>query len=458
MSEQKQPRRVNTRGAQHKRTTAAGGMASGPAARQAGNAGASGSGQPPRNAGRATSVRVAARRQAAAAAKAPKAPPPAAKAASKRRVNPVLVALAAILLIIFVAWQLVMGAIAPEKGTSGLQELMNSIGPPDEYSGDVINILVCGIDSDAGETRSYGAGENDGMTDMVMYVNFDTKTKKASLLQIPRNTFVGGTITTANNTYKASNGQINSVVLSNGGSVTALADVIHHQFGLPVDNYITINMAALKEVVDVFGGVEVYVPHDMEYKGSKLPQGYQTLTGEAAEFFVRCRHGEGYARADLDRLNMQRYFYSGLLGKIRTMTLKDAVRLTPAFMNYVTTDLDTVTIGKLAVSLLKTDSANIMLCQLPVYGGGEYYNGVHSVVVTAPNESAALLNQYFRDYTGPVEVGQMNLPYWSVSGTPSDPNVQFMGQLDTEREQGQQNENIDGSYSVTAENTAVQGG
>ena len=36
------------------------------------------------------------------------------------------------------------------------------------------------------------------------------------------------------------------------------------------------------------------------------------LDGASAEFFVRCRHGDGYANSDIDRLNMQRYFYAGL--------------------------------------------------------------------------------------------------------------------------------------------------
>ena len=369
---------------------------------------------------------------------------------------PAAITLAVLLVIFLVAWRVIMGAIRPDEGTTSLKDFINSIGTPGEYSGDVVNILVCGIDSDDGETRDYGDGSNDGMTDMVMYVNFDVKNKQAHLLQIPRNTFVGGEITTPNGTYKANNGQINSVMYSNGSDVAALCDVVNYQLGLPVDHYITINMAALKEVVDLFGGVEVYVPHDMEYAGSYLAQGYQTLDGNAAEFFVRCRKGEGFERSDLDRLNMQRYFYSGLLRRIRTMTFKDAVKLTPAFMNYVTTDLDTATIAKLAISLLKTDSANIMLCQLPVYNCGQRYLDTHSVVVAAADADAALLNQYFRTYTGEVPVEALNLASWPVSGEPSDPNIQFMGQLDTEAENGQQNENLDGSYTVTADNTAVQ--
>src|SRR5699024_12169389 len=64
--------------------------------------------------------------------------------------------------------------------------------------------------------------------------------------------------------------QINSVALSNGGSIAALAEVIYDQYKLPVDYYVSINMQALTEVVDNFGGIEVYIPHDMEYNGSFL--------------------------------------------------------------------------------------------------------------------------------------------------------------------------------------------
>lgn len=445
MSEPNRPRKLNTSGAQRKTTYHA----------PSSSSGAGGSTRRTVRTGGSSEYSYSARPAKSASAHSSNGRKRKGRKKKNGCLMPLLVMVVVVLVIILAAWQIVMHAIRPDSDAPSLKDLITSIGTPDEYSGDVVNILVCGIDSDDGETRSYGDGSNDGMTDMIMYVNFDVKNKKASLLQIPRNTFVGGTVTTPNGTYKASNGQINSIMLSNDEGMTALCDVISNTLQLPIDHYITINMAAMKEVVDTFGGVEVYVPQDISYGGSELKQGYQTLDGNAAEFFVRVRKGAGYERSDLDRLNMQRYFYSGLLGKIRTMTLKDAVKLTPAFMNYVTTDLDTVTIAKLAVSLLKTDSANIMLCQMPVYNCGERYND-NSVVVGAVSETANLLNQYFRDYTGEVSASELNLADWATSGEPSDPNVQYMGQLDTERENGQQNENLDGSNTVTAENTAVQ--
>ena len=61
----------------------------------------------------------------------------------------------------------------------------------------------------------------------------------------------------------------------------------------------------------------------MSFAGSALKQGYRNLNGASAEFFVRCRHGQGYSNSDIDRLNMQRYFYAGLFKRVRSMGITD---------------------------------------------------------------------------------------------------------------------------------------
>ena len=169
-------------------------------------------------------------------------------------------------------------------------------------------------------------------------------------------------------TYAASNYQINSVALSNNGSIAALAEVIYDQYKLPIDYYVTIDMQALVEMVDNFGGIEVYIPHDMSFAGSALKQGYRNLDGASAEFFVRCRHGEGYSNSDIDRLNMQRYFYAGLFKRVRNMGITDVLNQLPlVFNNYIHTDMDLTTIAKMLVSFTRIDSGNIMLAQTPVF-------------------------------------------------------------------------------------------
>ncbi len=334
----------------------------------------------------------------------------------------------------------IVSSITPDEGAPQIAE---EVKTAPEYKGDVVGILVCGVDYEEG--RNYSDSQsNDGMTDLIMYVQFDVKNRKVNMLQIPRNTLVGSTIQLENGkTYKASNGQINSIALSNEDGVAALAAVINNNYQLPVDYYVTIDMEALVDVVDRFGGIEVYVPQRIAYGGSVLEPGYHNLNGEAAEFMVRNRKGAGYETSDLARLNMQRHFYAGLFKRVRTLAVADIVKLMPVVEYFVTTDCDIMTLIELAVSFLKVDSASIMVCQTPVFMDCQYYNN-NSIVAADANAVAELLNSYFRDYTGEVPASELNLMDWHRGGAgSSDPNVQFMGQLDAQANQAIEEGNTD---------------
>ena len=332
-------------------------------------------------------------------------------------------------------------SLRPDDSTPTIQE---EVKTAEEYKGDVVNILVCGIDYEEGRNYSNDPTSNDGMTDMILYCQFDIKNGALHMLQIPRNSLVATQnrkITLSNGkTYAASNYQINSVALSNGGSIAALADVIYDQYRLPVDYYVSVDMQALVEMVDNFGGIEVYIPHDMSFAGSALKQGYRNLDGASAEFFVRCRHGQGYSNSDIDRLNMQRYFYAGLFKRVRSMGITDVLNQLPlVFNNYIHTDMDLTTIAKMLVSFTRIDSANIMLAQTPVFMGvpnvgvTDTFDG-YSCVVPDAGSIAELLNTYFRNYTGPVSASELNLVTndWPHGTASTSANVQFVGQLDKE--------------------------
>ena len=353
--------------------------------------------------------------------------------------------------------------LKPEENATSLVEEIQTL---EEYKGDVVNILVCGIDYEEG--RAYSSdGSNDGMTDMILYCQFDIKGGALRMLQIPRNSLVATQnrkITLSNGkTYAATNYQINSVALSNGGDIAALAEVIYDQYKLPIDYYVTIDMQALVEMVDNFGGIEVYIPHDMSYGGSKLLKGYRNLNGASAEFFVRCRHGDGYANSDIDRLNMQRYFYAGLFKRARSMGVTDILNQLPlVFKNYIKTDMDISTIAKLVVSFLKIDSSNIILAQTPVFMGVPNVGktdsfGGYSCVVPDAGSIAALLNQYFCTYTGPIDVSEMHLvtDQWPHGTASTDANVQYMGRIDKESDDAILNGNTDLSGAVTTDGQAA---
>lgn len=354
----------------------------------------------------------------------------------KKKKSPLKIALISLLTLVAVVcvglfglYQWVVHSISPDGGAPTISELINT---PSEFKGDVVNILVCGIDYEEGRAYSNYPTSNDGMTDMIMYVNFNVKEKKINMLQIPRDTYAGEEYSTGKT------GKINAVALRNDGGITDLAKLITEQYKLPIDYYVTIDMQSLKEIVDLFGGIEVYLPQEVaDGKGSWLPAGTHNLDGASVEFLVRNRHGDGYAQGDIARLDMQRYFYQGLFNRIRTATVWDLAKLTPVALKYITTDIPGDTLVSLGVSFLQVDSANIMMCKVPTYSAAERYNG-QSIQVCDTTKTLDLINTYFLSYTSPVD--SLNVPTLATAGSSTDPNVQYMGQLDTEAEGGSTSE------------------
>ncbi|MEG2403705.1 MAG: LCP family protein [Oscillospiraceae bacterium] len=289
-----------------------------------------------------------------------------------------------------------------------------------EFKGDVVNILVAGID--------YEEGRQAKLTDMIMYVHFDVKNNTFNMFQIPRDTFVGEDLSTGKT------GKVNALYWNapdKDNRMGALTDAIADQFKLPIDYYATIEMESMKQIVDTIGGIDVYVPRDMEYNGSKLEKGMRRLDGASAEFFVRNRHGSGFERADIDRLEMQRYFYSALFRSLRTLTVGDLMKLMPVLLYNIKTDMSPEICMGLGAKLLKVPSSNIMMCRMPIFAAAEKYNNL-SIVVAAPNEIAEVLNTYFRTYTEPVPAESLNLAPWPTTGSVIDAAVQYMGEIDAD--------------------------
>ena len=359
-----------------------------------------------------------------------------------------LITLLVIALIFGGAFALIMGAITPEGGNIKLNQLINT---PKEFQGKEFNVLVTGVDrSSTGALAAGSANDsnvNDGMTDMILYVHFNNETGEMKMLQIPRDTMV------TTDTSVSGNYRINGVAKTQGSdsnnNMAALCELVADQYQIPIDGFITIRLEMLTELVDLFGGVEIYVPMEMDYEGSHLNQGYQTLKGDACEFLLRARHV--YPNGDIGRLNMQRQFYAALFRKLKSIgNIWDVAKLTPAVLNYMETNLSASDLISFAISMLKIDSSKIMICQMPVISGPQY-NG-QSLLYPARQADADLLNQYFRENTGPVDASQLNLcdNVIDLSGyTATDPNIQQMGGLMAEADDAQKNENLDGSNQVT---------
>ena len=364
-----------------------------------------------------------------------------------------LITLLVIALIFGGAFALIMGAITPAGGNIKLNQLINT---PKEFQGKEFNILVTGVDRSSTGDLSAGAANdsnvNDGMTDMILYVHFNNETGEMKMLQIPRDTMVTTDASVSGN-YRI-NGVAKTQGSDNNNNMAALCELVADQYKIHIDGYITIRLEMLTELVDLFGGVEINVPVDVDYSAigqgaSVIHAGYQTLDGAAMEFLLRAR--KVYPDGDIGRLNMQRQFYAALFRKLKSIgNIWDVARLTPAVLNYMETDLNASTLISFAVSMLKIDSNKIMIAQMPVISGPKYQG--QALLYPARQEDADLLNQYFRENTGPVDASQLNLcdNVVDLSGySATDPNIQVMGGLMSEADDAQKNNNRDGSNQVT---------
>ncbi len=366
-----------------------------------------------------------------------------------------LITLLVIALIFGGAFALIMGAITPAGGNIKLNQLINT---PKEFQGKEFNILVTGVDRSSTGDLSAGAANdsnvNDGMTDMILYVHFNNETGEMKMLQIPRDTMV------TTDASVSGNFRINGVAKTQGSdsnnNMAALCELVADQYKLPIDGFITIRLEMLTELVDLFGGVEINVPVDVDYAAlglgdSVIHAGYQTLNGASMEFLLRAR--KIYPDGDIGRLNMQRQFYAALFRKLKSIgNIWDVAKLTPAVLNYMETNLSASDLISFAISMLKIDSSKIMICQMPVISGPKYNE--QSLLYPARQADADLLNQYFRENTGPVDASALNLcdNVIDLSGyAATDPNIQWMGKLMTEADEAQKdpNQNLDGSNQVT---------
>lgn len=362
-----------------------------------------------------------------------------------------LITLLVIALIFGAAFALIMGAITPAGGNIKLNQLINT---PKEFQGKELNFLMVGIDRSSQKEGDdlNDAGVDDGNTDMILYVHFNNETGEMKMLQIPRDTMVTTDRSVSGN-YRINNIAKTQAADSNSMNMNALCEQVSNMYQLPIDGYMTIRLEMLVQLVDTFGGIELYVPREMDYKGSHLDQGYQTLNGDACEFLLRTRHI--YPNGDIGRLNMQRQFYAALFRRLKSIgNIWDVARLTPAVLNYMETSLSASQLASFAVSMLKIDSSKIMICQMPIKMAGKY-NG-QAVVYPARQEDADLLNQYFRENTGFVDASELQLCDdasvlgFDLSGyTATDPNIQQMGGLMSEADDAQKNDNLDGSNVVT---------
>ncbi|HEY9660068.1 MAG TPA: LCP family protein, partial [Allocoleopsis sp.] len=224
-----------------------------------------------------------------------------------------------------------------------------------------VNILVMGIDLPLNLPEN--APTNDvfsGRSDTMLLVRVNPNNNSVSMLSIPRDTQVeisGEGVVKINHA--------NAV----GGAKLAAQVVSQNMNGIEIDRYVRVSTGAFRELVDLLGGVEVFVPERMEYQDQTqklnidLQPGLQTLNGEQAEQFARFRND---ANGDIGRVQRQQQLIRALREKLTNPAmiarLPQAIEL---FQKYIDTNLSFEEMASLAEFGLGLDRDNFRMVMLP---------------------------------------------------------------------------------------------
>ena len=222
-------------------------------------------------------------------------------------------------------------------------------------------------------------GQSQNLTDTIMVAEYDPQKQQASILSIPRDTFIGNNKATASPSEK-----INAVYQYGADK---LLKEINELTGLDIKYYVKVDTEAFKALVDAIGGVTFDVPIDMKYTDKKqnlyinLKAGVQKLDGDKAEQLVRFRHNSDgttypyeYGIEDIGRMKTQRNFLKALAKQ--TLKIENLFKINE-FMDiakkYVETNLDFDTIKDYVPYIVEFNSDNLRTEHLP--GKSEVCNG-----------------------------------------------------------------------------------
>jgi LCP family protein required for cell wall assembly len=236
-------------------------------------------------------------------------------------------------------------------GLDGAINRVDAFGDMQDRPGDTrgTNFLLVGTDGrnglDPAEKKQYHLGGAPcHCTDTIMLVHLSQDRQRASVVSIPRDTYVQLPDVGPAAFHAAGKGspsptsaggrpmvpthpaKLNEAYADGGPQLTVAT--VEKLTGVHVDHYLEVDFVSFMKTVDALGGVPVCTAKPLKdsYSGLDLPAGTTTLNGGEALQYVRSRHID--ADSDLGRMNRQQQFMAQVIHKITsTGTLTDPVRL-----------------------------------------------------------------------------------------------------------------------------------
>lgn len=193
------------------------------------------------------------------------------------------------------------------------------------------------LNSEGQTTLVLGTDVGGGNTDVIALIKVEEGV--TDVVQIPRDSYIEA------ETY----GPIKINALYSLGGIEAVKQEISTHMGRPIQHYIVINLASVRQLGDMLGGLEINVPKRMVYVDNSqglnidLQPGLQTLKGNDLEGFLRFRHDEA---GDIGRIERQQLALRALFAKLgRPETLMRLPALLMTMGKEVQTDMGPMDLG-----------------------------------------------------------------------------------------------------------------
>ena len=228
-------------------------------------------------------------------------------------------------------------------------------------------LLIMGIDSTQKELSKNASGNGDSL----MLVTFNPNTLNATILSIPRDTYVPIAC--------FANQKENKITHAAWNGEGCMIKTIENFTGINIDYYVKINFQGLIGLVNALDGIEVDVPLDFCESNSKrstktenlvcLKKGKQTLNGDQA--LALARHRKTLTTGDLQRGINQQLVVQGILNKIKNVKSANGLL---TILDTISKSMDTnfttkqiLSFYNIAKNLIKTSSSKSLINMTQLY-------------------------------------------------------------------------------------------
>ncbi len=243
------------------------------------------------------------------------------------------------------------------------------------------NILLMGVDIATNSSNPFKGNRSDTM----LLISIAPYGKNVNVISIPRDSKVY--IAGKNKTDKINH------AFAFGGAKLAVKTV-EETFGVKINNYLAISNAGVIKMIDVLGGLPIYIEKNMKYDDYSanlhinLKQGNQVLSGLETEGYLRFRH-DSYG--DIGRIRRQQWFFNALLERLKDpsviVKLPELLKIMP---EYIQTDLSAYDLAKYAGMAKSIDVSSVQVATIP---GAPSSKGVISYWIVDPEKTQELMDK-----------------------------------------------------------------